>query len=258
MNVGRSAGVQQLVKDGTVNEAAGLRVVVPRSTVLRRLIPLMVVIGVASMIGQLVRLWRSPDGAVGFLITMADVDAERTYPTWFQVVVLGLASAALWTVAKQVRMHGLPGHVAWRLLAAVFLYLSADEGLRLHDRARGPLSRLNLGGVLYFSWVLVAVPLLVVLGVVLLPWLRALPRPTLTRFMIAGAVYVGGAVGLEMIGGALYESGSGDSLPYVLGATLEETMEMVGVALLFLGVADFRRRVLGAAHHREQVLAPTS
>jgi hypothetical protein len=72
-----------------------------------------------------------------------------------------------------------------------------------------------------------AVPLVVVAFV---PFLRRLPSSTRHRLLGAGLLFVTGAMGFEMLS-ALFALDAA-SLPYVLVATAEEMLEMLGVAVL--------------------------
>ncbi len=90
-----------------------------------------------------------------------------------------------------------------------------------------------------FSWVLVAAPLAALFALALRGWLRHLPIVTRRLVLLAGAVYAGGAVGLEMVGGYVYDRvGSGDSVVYVLVSSGEELLEMLGVTLFLFTVSD--------------------
>jgi len=59
----------------------------------------------------------------------------------------------------------------------------------------------------------------------------SLPARTRTLFLIAGAVYVSGAVVLEMAGGA-YASTHGTDLAYGALASVEEVLEMAGIVVM--------------------------
>lgn len=225
----------------------GLRLVVTPRAVLRVLVPVVVLLALVSLAGQLLLAWRDDvGGALGFLVGLTDLDNERTVPTWFQAVLLAGTGAALWTVGDDAQRSGRRRTGYWRLLAVAFVYLSADEALRLHERAMGPLSaRFDLTGALFFSWVLVAVPLVLVLVAVLVPFLRSLPRRTLGLLLLAGALYVGGSVGVEMVGAVLWSGGLEGSLAYVGVATIEELLEMLGVATLLYAIGRYRDDELG-------------
>lgn len=228
----------------------GLSVVFSSRTVLRVVLPAVALLSAASLLGQVLAHGAGLDGGlVDVYVQLTDVDRERSLPTWFQAMVLLACSAALWTVADDVRRTAGSGrrHRYWRLLAAAFAYLSIDEFVGLHELASIPIrTELELGGALRFAWVLVAVPLLLVFAAVLLPFLRSLPRPTLVGFAVSGLLYVGGAVGLELVGGVLTESVGMDTLAYSAEATAEELLEMLGMTLFLATVARHRERYVAA------------
>jgi hypothetical protein len=169
-----------------------------------------------------------------------DLDAEGTMAVWFSSGMLAFAAAVLLFLA--VAERELPGGSPrrWGGLSAVFWYLSLDEAISIHEHLTRPMRailgpRFRLGGVLHHAWVAPAMLAVGVLVAVYVPFLRRLPRPTSRMFVIAGAVFIGGAVGWEVIGGLVELSGPA-STPGRMGtlmvcAALEETMEMAGVVL---------------------------
>jgi len=72
-----------------------------------------------------------------------------------------------------------------------------------------------------------------VLAAIFLPrWWQLEPTPR-WWFAASAAVYLSGAVGFEMIGGAIYEASNGQGgAAYALAYTVEETLEMVGLVML--------------------------
>ena len=68
-----------------------------------------------------------------------------------------------------------------------------------------------------------------ILGLLFLKFLLRLPPLTRWSFLGAGAVYLGGAIGIEMIGGRYAESHGDENLTYQLLTHLEESMEMAGM-----------------------------
>jgi len=71
-------------------------------------------------------------------------------------------------------------------------------------------------------------------GLYFVPFLLKIPRPLAIRFVLAGAVYLGGALGVEVLTDPYLENDELNTLPYNLWTAVEEAMEMGGV-LLFLG-----------------------
>jgi hypothetical protein len=58
----------------------------------------------------------------------------------------------------------------------------------------------------------------------------------------AAAVYVGGALGMEMVCGYMFVEYGEQSLAYLAAMTLEETMEMTGMVIFLYALLDFLRR----------------
>jgi hypothetical protein len=167
---------------------------------------------------------------------LLDLNAERNLPTWFSTTILLTAAALLGGIAAD----GLRRHRrAWRFLAVVFVGLSLDETASIHEMSNAPLrAMLHAGPALYFPWILGG--LLLASIVLIAEWrlLRALPRRTSVRFVVAGAIYVMGAAGFEALCAPLYAR---HVHPLVQAAlvTTEETLEMVGVALFIAALARF-------------------
>lgn len=114
----------------------------------------------------------------------------------------------------------------------IFL-LATDEGchfMRLIEPVRGLLGHGDLG-IFYFAWIIPAMAGVALLGLVFLGFLSRLPSSTRWSFMIAGSLYLGGAIGIEMLGGRQAELHSFENLTYQLFVHLEESLEMVGIIL---------------------------
>jgi hypothetical protein len=60
-----------------------------------------------------------------------------------------------------------------------------------------------------------------------------LPAIYRIRFAIAGFLYVGGALGFEMITGRHFALYDNENIPYILLVTIEESLEIAGV-LVFI------------------------
>ena len=187
-------------------------------------------ISVAGLAVELVHL-RSHAEVVETLVELFSLSYEENVPTWYAsslLLVCALVLGAIATDAPTFRRH-------WWGLAAGFLVMSIDEAVELHEHAGG---HLDLGGVLYFDWVVPAAALLAVLAVVYLPFVRALPVRRQRWFVAAGAIYVGGAVGLELPLGWWTEHWGNESAGYALIDWVEETLELVGVSLFLLALVE--------------------
>jgi len=89
-----------------------------------------------------------------------------------------------------------------------------------------------------FRWVLAFAPLLVLGGLAFLPFLFRLPRDIARRMVVSGAVYVGGAYGMELVGGYIASTSGVHGRGYLAEVVVEETLEMVGLTLFVLVLID--------------------
>lgn len=115
------------------------------------------------------------------------------------------------------------------VVTTLFAWASLDEAAELHEHLGGLF---GTGGILYFDWVISAAALLVAVAVALWPWLRELPTSTRRRMLVAGGVYFGGALVMELPLGWWTERFGADSLGYALIDWVEETLELVGAVLM--------------------------
>ena len=83
--------------------------------------------------------------------------------------------------------------------------------------------------------------LVIILAFVYWPFLRHLwPRPA-TKFLVAGAVFITGAVGLELVGAYYYTTAQLDSKDflYLVIAGTEDLFEMLGILLWMRSLLDY-------------------
>lgn len=165
------------------------------------------------------------------------VGAERSIATWFSAAQFGIAAVAAAMLAR--RRIGQPfGHAgAWWTMAAVLLLVSIDEVATIHERVGGRLEAwFAFDGIFRFAWVVPGVAVALLLACLFVPFLCHLPRMIACRIIVAGIVFLSGALGMEMLGGAfISEHGDAamhESARYALIVILEELLEMLGVLIL--------------------------
>ena len=174
-----------------------------------------------------------PLGTAKVLARRFSLDLENTPAAWFSAAMLLLAAGLMWSISLRGQETNDRFRRHWLVLAVIFVVLSLDEASSFHEMLIIPLrERLNLGGIFYYAWVLPAMVFCAVVAVAYLPMLVSLPPTLRNRLLIAGGLYVGGALGMEMVGGAMADSGFRGTLAYVTVTTVEETMEMLGAVVL--------------------------
>ena len=190
----------------------------------------------ALVLGHIVSMVVPYFGHDYILLRLLDLNEERSAGTFYSVVGLLACAVALLVLAFAARRRDSrwPGDALWWMgLSALFVFMSADEGLALHEVLMVHIRKaLHASGLLYYAWVVPYSGLALVVVLLYARFLLRLPRAIAIQFVVAGAVYVSGAVGLEMVAGYMVETrGYGErSLPMEIEYLVEETMEMVGAA----------------------------
>lgn len=175
-----------------------------------------------------------------------DLDGESTVVAWFSSLGLAAASLLLLCVARVQRQKGDGDVWPWMLLGFLFALLSLDESIYLHELSIIPLRRyLGASGIFYFTWVVPGFIAVLCLGLTYLRFLLRLPRRTARLFIASAAVYVGGALGLELVGGALAQQEGLWGPRYSVAMTLEEILEMIGIGLFLYSLLDYARANFG-------------
>lgn len=151
---------------------------------------------------------------------IVDLDEENNLPSWYSGTALFITTVFIWLCAREKRAIEDPWARQWYVLTAGFLFLAIDEIAGLHEM---------FNSLVEINWAIPGGVLAVVIGFAFAPFLIHLHRRTSLLFLLSGAIYVGGAIGVELLAAYL----KSNSLEYHLMTLLEEGMEMLGV-LIFL------------------------
>lgn len=166
---------------------------------------------------------------------LLSLDKEQGVPSLFATFLLVAASLLFAFIATVERASGSRDSRQWLILAVGFALMAMDEHLALHERLIEPMRSLMGGGrmgIFYFAWVIPALVMIVALGLYFLPFLRRLPRRTMLALIASAAIYLGGAVGVELFEGWWREGHAYRTLGFHLLVALEEGMEMTGLIVL--------------------------
>lgn len=208
---------------------------------------------IANLGGIVARLFLDIQSAFG-LIHLFNSDEEQSLPTYFSIVMLLFAALVLALIGQLTRTNKLAGAAYWFGLAAVFLFLSIDEAVSIHEVLTKPLRRhVNKdAGVLHLmAWVLPYTVLALGVGAVYLRFLLNIPRRLAFLMILSGAIYVLGAIGAELLTGWLFMNNQEQfGLGYHLAAAAEEAMEMGGIVLFIHAITDYSEKTFGIIHLR--------
>lgn len=171
------------------------------------------------------------------LFRFFNMGTEANLPTYVSALNLLIAGGLLSLIAwyKKSTRDRFVWH--WWVLAAGVLLMSFDEAAQIHEGIVGKLMLEIRGhgeGIWYYPWYSIFIPVTILIGLAYFPFLRHLPRRYMLRFLAAAAVFLGGAIGVEMIESYMaYRRAQGLS-GGMQGVTflVEETAEMLGIVLL--------------------------
>ncbi|WP_127142496.1 hypothetical protein [Pelagibacterium montanilacus] len=167
------------------------------------------------------------------------LDAELSLPAYYSSLVM-LACAAIILVigAKSRRERGGDG-THWLILGIGFVVMAIDESVSIHESLMMPVRNgLGLSGVFHYAWVVPGLIGVAALGLYFLPFLLRLPRRSAMLFVAAGGLYLGGALGVEMIGGLMEETRGKESLGYIMSMVVEESLEIIGLSVFLCALVD--------------------
>lgn len=181
-------------------------------------------------------------------IDLFDFNFERNLPTYYSALVILLNGILLLIIAFHTRQKKLK-FKPWLGLGVVFVFLSLDEMLSIHEQLWMPTQQLlNTTGFFYFAWYIPYGILLLILLLMYIKFLLNLPKRTLQMFVLAGLVFVLGAIGFEAISGKVSELHGQGNLLYSLWYSIEELFEMIGMLIFLYALLDYMASTIEVLH----------
>jgi hypothetical protein len=195
-------------------------------------------VAIVAGLGLLIEVWhaRAPGDLVEALLPKLSLSYEGNVVTWLSSSLLLACAVAAGVIASDRPAW----HRHWWGITGMLAWMSLDEAAELHEHLGG---RFGTGGVLYFDWVIPAAGVVALVTVIYWPFLRALVPRSRTRFVIAAAIYLGGALLMELPLGWWTEQRGSEGLGYGLIDWVEETMEMVGATLALVALIAHRQEL---------------
>ncbi|HVT89675.1 MAG TPA: hypothetical protein VHD56_12535 [Tepidisphaeraceae bacterium] len=229
----------------------------PRA-VRRWLAGMVILIACASAMGQIIR-YQLLNGRVTWYIALLDLNREQNLPSYYQGITIFISAMLLTVIARHKVLQRDSQRVAWSMLACIFYFLSVDEMCSLHEQLAVLMEKtgIKFSGLLTYSWVVPAMLIVLVVGFMFLRFVFHFRNPIRTWIIISGAIYVGGAIGVEMISGWYEDAFGSGNLAWELISNVEECMEMTGIAIFIVTLLNYMSEHLasisiGIAGHEPQ------
>lgn len=194
----------------------------------RKLVRVIAIIASAHFLGMFSSYVLGRDHVMG-LVPLFDFEGEANVPAFYSAAVILFCSFLLAVIAAATQQKGRP-YRHWAVLSFIFLFLAADELIQIHENLIVLTKAFKTSGLLYHAWV---VPYFIGAAIIALAFRKFILNlpPHIRRLVfIAGATFIVGAIGCEMIGG-WYRDTYGWSAVAAFISTAEELLEMAGMVI---------------------------
>ena len=163
---------------------------------------------------------------------------ESSIPTWFSSALLLMSSLLLGFISLIKKRINANYVYHWAFLSAIFLILSIDDICEFHERLN--LIPIKIGDVVFpYSWVIFGIAFVTILFFALLSFINDQPKQIRNLFILSGIVFVGGCIGLEIVGWIYKTLYSRADFIAILLSVLEELFEMLGVIIFLYALLSY-------------------
>lgn len=201
---------------------------------------IVIVLNSISFIGRLVEYQLNIKETTEF-VRLFHVAEEGNITAWYSSLSLLFCAILLGFIAlsKRAETNSLVKH--WKILSIIFICLSLDEAASIHEIFILPLRNyFNFSGIFHYSWVIIAIPLLLIFAIYYINFLKTMPIKTRYYLMFSGIIFVSGALGMEMLGGYFLTSEIERSSIYnSISITIEEFLENIGIVVFIYALLEY-------------------
>ena len=176
-----------------------------------------------------------------------NMDREFNIPTLFSSTIM---LACAYTLNEIKKVSEKLSSKEWGLLSKIFIFLAIDELFQIHEIFIIPDLRPYLSPALGSTWVMPYTVLVIYLGWRFSKFLRSLNKNTRQKFLQSAAIFLSGAIGMEMVGSYLVRSGiiRLHSIWYGSITGLEELLELLGLIVFLITLANYLIKKNGAIY----------
>lgn len=192
---------------------------------------------IAASVLQDLRLYLLLGGDISSKIWLLDPDSEESISTWLSILLAFYVALITYRCGADAMRSGARFGTHWFILSALFILVAFDDFAGLHEKMSSLLSnRSGPAGIFYNAWALPA-GIISLAGLALFtPFVLSFAWRIALLMLLSAALFLGGAVGLEMIGGSVYEAMGPENLRYRALTNTEEALELAGLLLFTYAV----------------------
>lgn len=183
---------------------------------------------------------KKSDFAFG-IVPLFNFDTESNFPTLFNGLLLGVASALAFGIGRVLRHQAEPKlSFSWKAAGAVLLFMMIDELCLVHEALDWILmARLDTEGAIAWPWVIPYAVLALGVAAFFLRFFFSLQVKYRWCFALSAGLYVVGAIGFELLEAAHTEKHGMESIGFGILYSIEETLEMLAVILAIWGFMTY-------------------
>jgi hypothetical protein len=248
MTITRSPSSRDVVAAAPTAATPEMLTVLPERVLLAHILIIVVLVALYT-VAKSFHVLGGHDYLLGFG-PLLDLDRESNLPAFYSTLLV-LANAGLVALTGTLyRGQRRANTWYWFFLAAMFLFLAFDEAFAVHEQI-GLAIRSALGNrrAAHLNFAIAGFAFTVVIAVLSIRFLMRLDRRTRLLMIVSGAVFVGGALGFEILGGLRHEvvrsTVQKPDPVYLALVAGEETLEMLGMALFGYALLDHLRAQFG-------------
>jgi hypothetical protein len=182
------------------------------------------------------------------LADLFDLNGEANAPSWYSSLLWLIAATLAFLISQSERIKQGKFIWNWGMFCAACIFLSADEAMMIHERIGDAISKifkkwefLRMDRGWLYSWMYWGIGFLSAFLFLNYKFLLALPRRTLYLLCTSGAIFLSGAIGVELFS-AWNEHGIrtiNSMKEFTLLIAAEKTLEMAGVVALIYTLLDY-------------------
>ena len=169
-----------------------------------------------------------------------NMDREVNFPTLYTVMLLAICAFILKQIMKLENTYQKSLVRYWKTLHYIFIYLAFDEALQIHELFIIPSLGKKLPGIFHFVWVIPYGLITIFFINYFLKFIFKLPKETNRFFSLSGTLYIGAALGLEMVEGVWVRIAGGmQNFVYSLLASAEEMIEIIAILIFIYALLTY-------------------